>query len=264
MGYLEPQTLRAVDAEAPMNGAAILSAQGLTCRYGHVTALDGVELELRAGQVTALLGDNGAGKSTLISLLSGVNRPSEGEIRIDGTPVRIGSPDQARAVGIATVFQTLALVEDRSIAENLFLGREPVRFGFLLDRGRMHREAAAVFERLQVKLPPVGTAVRYLSGGQRQAIAVARTMLDGARVVILDEPTAALGVRETGKVLDLIRQLRAAGAAVLLVSHNMENVFDVADRAVVLRLGRKVADLDLAGVSRAELVRHIVGAEHGA
>jgi ABC-type sugar transport system ATPase subunit len=261
MGYLEPHAF--ASAAGGMSDPAaipVLSARGLARHYGRVIALDGVDLDLHAGEVTALLGDNGAGKSTLISLLSGVAAPSAGEIRIDGASVKIDSPAAARAAGIATVFQTLALVEDRSIAENLFLAREPVRFGFLLDRRRMQREAEAVLERLQVTLPPVSTAVRYLSGGQRQAIAVARTILGGARIVILDEPTAALGVRETGKVLDLIRALRAAGTAVLLVSHNMENVFDVADRAMVLRLGRKVADVTLAQSSRAEIVQWIVGA----
>lgn len=258
MGCLDPRTIEA----SPVSIAAaepLLVAEGLTCRYGRVTALDGVDIALRPGEVTALLGDNGAGKSTLISLLSGVRQPSGGTITMAGTPCRFDNPADARAVGIATVFQTLALVEDRSIAENLFLGREPVRFGFLLDRRRMQREAGAVFEQLGIALPPLGTAVRHLSGGQRQAIAVARTVLGEARVIILDEPTAALGVRETARVLDLIARLKASGAAVLLVSHNMENVFQVADRAVVLRLGRKVADLALAETSRTQLVANIVG-----
>jgi len=238
----------------------VLETRGLVKHYGRVVAIDHADFALMPGEILGVIGDNGAGKSTLISLLSGVAAPSAGEISIDGAAVKIDDPAAARAAGIATVFQTLALVEDRSIAENLFLGREPVRFGFLLDRRRMQREAEAVLERLQVTLPPVSTAVRYLSGGQRQAIAVARTILGGARIVILDEPTAALGVRETGKVLDLIRALRAAGTAVLLVSHNMENVFDVADRAIVLRLGRKVADVTLAQSSRAQVVQWIVGA----
>jgi len=264
MAYLDPDPLRAdpsmseVDQPRP-----VLMARGLSRHYGRVAALDGVDLDLAAGEVTALLGDNGAGKSTLISLLAGVAQPSAGSVMIDGASVRLDTPGAAHAAGIATVFQTLALVEDRSIAENLFLGRELTRFGFLLDRGGMIRESAAVLGRLQVTLPSVTTPVRFLSGGQRQAVAVARTILGGARIVILDEPTAALGVRETGKVLDLIRQLRAAGTAVLLVSHNMENVFEVADRAVVLRLGRKVADVRLAQSSRSEIVRHIVGADEG-
>lgn len=266
MGLLDPAPALPEACEVSEVSAAdaapavpALSAVGLGRSYGRVAALDDVGLELFPGEVTALLGDNGAGKSTLISLLSGVAQPSAGEIALDGRAIRLDTPLAARAAGIATVFQTLALIEDRSIAENLFLGREPVRFGFLLDRGRMNREAQIVLDRLQVSLPPVTMPVRYLSGGQRQAIAVARAVLGGSRIVILDEPTAALGVRETGKVLDLIRQLRGGGAAVLLVSHNMENVFEVADRAVVLRLGRKVADVRLAQSSRAEIVRHIVG-----
>ncbi|MFT4045925.1 MAG: ATP-binding cassette domain-containing protein [Solimonas sp.] len=237
----------------------VLELAGLSRHFGHVTALADVSLQLAAGQVTALLGDNGAGKSTLISMVSGVTPPSAGEIRLDGRPVRFASPADARRAGIATVFQNLSLVEDRSIAENLFLGCEPVRFGFVLDRRRMNREAEAVLERLKVNLPPATTAVRYLSGGQRQAVAVARTVLHGSRLVIMDEPTAALGVRETARVLDLIRELRRQGTAVLLVSHNMDNVFEVADRALILRLGRKIADLDIARTSRAEIVGLVVG-----
>ncbi len=239
--------------------APILGVRGLSKHFGKVSALEDVTLDLLAGEVTALLGDNGAGKSTFVSLVSGVAGPSAGEILVDGRSVRFDSPVTARDAGIATVFQNLSLVEDRSIAENLFLGCEPVRFGFILDRRRMAREAQAVLDRLKVNLPPVGTAVRYLSGGQRQAVAVARTILRGSRIVIMDEPTAALGVRETGKVLDLIRQLRAEGTAVLLVSHNMDNVFDVADRAVIFRLGRKVADLRIAETSKAEIVGLVVG-----
>lgn len=243
--------------------APVLGVRGLTKRFGKVTALDGVSFDILPGEVTALLGDNGAGKSTFISMVSGVTQPSEGEILVDGAPVTFDSPAEARDRGIATVFQNLSLIEDRSIAENLFLGAEIVRFGFLLDRVRMNREAQAVLDRLKVNLPPVTTAVRYLSGGQRQAVAVARTILRGSRIVIMDEPTAALGVRETGKVLDLIRQLRAEKAAVLLVSHNMDNIFDVADRAVIFRLGRKVADVRIAGTSKAEIVGLVVGSIQG-
>ena len=247
------ETLRAVTDP-------VLEARGLARHYGQVAALQDIDLDLRPGEVTALLGDNGAGKSTLISLLSGVARPSAGEIRIGGAPVAITSPLAARDAGIATVFQTLALVDDRDIAENLFLGREPLRFGFLLDRRRLYRDAEAVFAQLRVSLPPLTTPVRALSGGQRQAIAVARTVLAGARIVILDEPTAALGVRETARVLDLVRRIRADGAAVLLVSHNMENVFEIADRAVILRLGRKVADRPIAELTRHDVVSLMTGA----
>ena len=260
MAYLDRQT--PWNTAQPMHAVSepVLAARGLARYYGHVAALKGVDLDLRPGEVTALLGDNGAGKSTLISLLSGVTRPSAGEIRIDGAPVAITSPQAARDAGIATVFQTLALVDDRDIAENLFLGREPLKFGFLLDRRRLYREAQAVFEQLRVSLPPLKTPVRALSGGQRQAIAVASTVLAGARIVILDEPTAALGVRETAKVLDLVRRIRAEGAAVLLVSHNMENVFEIADRVVVLRLGAKVADRPIAELTRHDVVSLMTGA----
>jgi len=262
MGFREAMAVDTVhNADPAMNATPLLSLHALSRRFGHVTALDAVSLDLFPGQVTALLGDNGAGKSTLISMVSGVNAPSDGQILIDGQPVHFTSPADARQAGIATVFQNLSLIEDRSIAENLFLGCEKVRFGFLLDRRGMIREAQAVLDRLKVNLPPVTTAVRYLSGGQRQAVAVCRTVLHGSRLVIMDEPTAALGVRETGRVLDLIRQLREQGAAVLLVSHNMDNVFDVADRAVILRLGRKVADLDIQQTSKAEVVGLVVGGD---
>jgi ABC-type sugar transport system ATPase subunit len=246
--------LPAVPASEP-----VLRARGLTRSFGRVTAVDNVDLALRAGNVTALVGDNGAGKSTVIAMLSGVLPPSAGEIFVDGAPVSFASPVAARAAGIATVFQNLALVEDRSIAENLFLGIEPVRFGFVLDRRRMNRAAEAALARLHVSLPPVTTAVRWLSGGQRQAVAVARTLVRGSRVVILDEPTAALGLRETARVLDLIKRLRDDGRAVLLVSHNMDHVVEVADSAVVMRLGRKIEELSLAGRSRADLVGLILG-----
>lgn len=247
-------------AQAPRE--PVLELLGLGRSFGKITALSDVNLRLHGGEVTALLGDNGAGKSTLISMVSGVLPPSAGEIRVDGRPTRFASPAEARLAGIATVFQNLSLVEDRSIAENLFLGCEPLRCGFLLDRRRMHREAEAVLARLKVNLPSVTTPVRYLSGGQRQAVAVARTVLHGSRLVIMDEPTAALGVRETARVLELIAELRRQGAAVLLVSHNMDNVFEVADRAVILRLGRKVADLDIAQTSKPEIVGLVVGGQN--
>ncbi|HZU62335.1 MAG TPA: ATP-binding cassette domain-containing protein [Novosphingobium sp.] len=257
---LAPSPVAASQRAAPeATGPAVLGARGLSRHFGRVAALEGVDLDLAAGSVTALLGDNGAGKSTLIALLSGVLAPSAGEILIDGAPCRFADPAAARSAGVATVFQKLSLVDDRSIAENLFLGAEPLRFGCFIDRARMQREARSVLGRLHVNLPPVTTAVRALSGGQRQCVAVARTLLRGSRVVILDEPTAALGLRETRRVLDLIARLRDEGRAVLLVSHNMDNVFDVADRALVLRLGRKVADVALAAVSRADLVGLIVG-----
>ncbi|MCT2398795.1 ATP-binding cassette domain-containing protein [Novosphingobium mangrovi (ex Huang et al. 2023)] len=239
----------------------IVSVRNASRHFGRVTALSDVSMDLYPGQVTALLGDNGAGKSTFITMLSGVFPPSSGEIQMDGKPVHFASPHDARAAGIATVFQGLALIEDRSIADNLFLGCEPVRFGFLLDRKRMVREAKGVLEQLKVNLPPVTTSVRFLSGGQRQAVAVARTIVTGSKLVIMDEPTAALGVRETGKVLDLIRRLRDQGTSVLLISHNMDDVFSVADRAVVLRLGRKVADVAIRDVTREQIVGLVMGGE---
>ena len=248
-----------------MTGLAkpIVSVRNASRHFGHVTALDDVSLDLYPGEVTALLGDNGAGKSTFITMLSGVFPPSSGEILLEGQPVRFASPLDARNAGIATVFQGLSLIEDRSIAENLFLGCEPVRFGFLLDRKRMVREAREILDQLKVNLPSATTSVRYLSGGQRQAVAVARTIVRGSKLVIMDEPTAALGVRETSKVLDLIRRLRDQGNAVLLISHNMDDVFAVADRAAVLRLGRKVADVAIPDVSKEQIVSLVMGGDGG-
>jgi ABC-type sugar transport system ATPase subunit len=237
----------------------ILAVRGLTKSYGPVIALAGVDVDLYRGEVVALLGDNGAGKSTFISILAGVNQPTSGELYLDGRPIKVSDPLQARELGIVTVFQDLALVEPRDIAANLFLGLEPRRFGFLLDRPRMYREAENVLRDLRVNVPSVRMQVRRLSGGQRQAVAVARTIARGCRIVIMDEPTAALGVREAGKVLDLVRQLKASGHTVLLVSHNLASVFEVADRAVVLRLGRKVAERRLAETTMEEIVGFVVG-----
>ncbi len=248
---------------APMseNTTPVLSVRNASRHFGRVTALNDVSMDIHAGQVTALLGDNGAGKSTFITMLSGVFPPSSGQILLDGQPVHFSNPHDARGAGIATVFQGLSLIEDRSIAENLFLGCEPVKFGFLLDRKRMVREAKDVLDQLKVNLPPVTTSVRYLSGGQRQAVAVARTIISGSKVVIMDEPTAALGVRETSKVLDLIRRLREQGRSVLLISHNMDDVFSVADRAIVLRLGQKVADVAIPEVTKEQIVGLVMGGE---
>jgi D-xylose transport system ATP-binding protein len=235
------------------------AGRSLSKSFGHVQALDSVSFDLRAGEVLALLGDNGAGKSTLVKIASGVVHPDAGELLIDGQPVSIDTPRKARSLGIASVFQDLALVNQRDVASNLFLGVEPRRHGFILDRKRMVRESEQLIRGLRVGLPSVRALVEELSGGQRQAIAIARAVMRGGRVVIMDEPTAALGVRESRRVLDLIAELRAEGHSVLLVSHNMENVLELADRALVLRLGRRVAEVDIRDTSHEELVGHIVG-----
>lgn len=239
----------------------VLAARGISKAFGSVVALEGVDFELRVGEVVALVGDNGAGKSTLVSILSGVTQPLDGSLFLDGKPIRFANPLDARDHGIVTVFQDLALVEARDVAFNLYLGVEPRRWGFVLDRKAMYRDAKRVLKDLSVNVPNAHTPVRSLSGGQRQAVAVARTVARGCRVVMLDEPTAALGVRESRKVLDLVCQLKSSGHAVLIISHNMETVLSVADRVVVLRLGRVVANRMCADCTMSEIVAHVVGVE---
>ncbi|MEO8531249.1 MAG: ATP-binding cassette domain-containing protein [Deltaproteobacteria bacterium] len=230
-------------------------------------ALKGVSLSAYRGEVTALLGDNGAGKSTLIKCISGIHTLDDGDILMDGKPVHLTSPGAARQAGIETVYQDLALFDNLTPAQNFYCGRElagpswlprPLRF---LKTAEMNRQAASVIDRLKVKLPKFDAPVALMSGGQRQAIAVARATVFARDVVILDEPTAALGLRESRKVLDLIAQLKAEGNAVILITHNMEHVVELADRAVVLRQGNKVGELRPNASNKHELVAMIVGAE---
>ncbi len=225
----------------------ILEAEGLLKTFGHVIGLAGVDIQLYPGEVLAVIGDNGAGKSTLIKCLSGAMTPDGGTIKVDGKPVRFRSTQDARAAGIETVYQTLAVAPALDIASNLFLARERRRPGILgsvfrmLDTPGMRKEAKQHIDDLGIStLQNITQAVETLSGGQRQAVAVARAAAFGGKVVILDEPTAALGVRETGQVLRLIRDLRERGLAIILISHNMPNVFEVADRIHIQRLGRGV------------------------
>lgn len=253
-----------MSATAAMPVLAVRQAQK---RFGAVHALKGVDLEAHRGEVLALLGDNGAGKSTLVKCISGVHALDEGEIRIDGELAAIHSPAAARRAGIETVYQDLALFDNLTPAQNFYCGRE-IAFPAWLPRGlrllngrAMDREAAQVIDRLKVKLPRLDAPVALMSGGQRQAIAVARATVFAGKVVILDEPTAALGLRESRKVLDLVAQLRAEGNAVILITHNMEHVIELADRAVVLRQGRKVGELRPTRANQQELVSLIVGAE---
>jgi fructose transport system ATP-binding protein len=247
----------------------VLQARGLVKRYGHVTALDGTDFELYPGEVLAVIGDNGAGKSTLIKALSGAIIPDEGEILLDGEPVRFHSPLDARRQGIETVYQDLAVAAALDIAENLFLGRELRRPGplgsllRLLDKPRMRREAARYMSELKIGIRSTSQAVETLSGGQRQGVAVARAAAWAQRVVIMDEPTAALGVKESGMVLDLIRRIRARGLPVILISHNMPHVFEVADRVHILRLGRRVAVVTPRTHSMSEAVAIMTGAMAG-
>jgi ABC-type sugar transport system ATPase subunit len=244
---------------------AVLSVRGATKRFGAVTALDGVDLDLYEGEVLALLGDNGAGKTTLIKCCSGALRLDSGTISMDGVEVVVHSPRDARALGIETVYQDLALFDNLSPIDNFYAGRElsgpawAPRSLRLLRRRRMKAATAEVLARLQVVLPELDGSVGLMSGGQRQAIAVSRAAAFASKVVILDEPTAALGVRESRKVLDLIRRLREEGTAIMVVSHAMDHVMEVADRAVVMRRGRKVGELIPSAETHHEIVSLIVG-----
>jgi fructose transport system ATP-binding protein len=244
----------------------VLQARGLVKRYGHVTALDGADLDLLPGEILAVIGDNGAGKSTLVKALSGALVPDAGEIRLDGRAVRFHSPADARRQGIETVYQDLAVAPAMTIAENLFLGRELRRAGVpgslfrLLDKRRMAAEAASHLQSLQIGIASVRQPVESLSGGQRQGVAVARSAAFARHVVIMDEPTAALGVKESKMVLDLIRRVRDKGLPVLLVSHNMPHVFEVADRIHVARLGKRVAVVRPGEISMADAVAIMTGA----
>jgi ABC-type sugar transport system ATPase subunit len=212
------------------------------------------------GEIHALCGDNGAGKSTLTKICAGVYQPDSGELLVDGKVVHFHSPHHARSHGIATVHQDLALANDRDVASNLFLGREPTRF-FMVDKRRMNREARAVIARLRSNIPSVETPVGLLSGGQRQAVAIGRAISQGGRVFFMDEPTAALGVRESAKVLQLILNLKAEGSAVVIISHNLRHVFSIADRISVMRRGRKVGTVQKAATTPDDVVRMITGAD---
>ena len=234
--------------------APLLEARGITRRFGHVQALDGVDFAVHPNEICALIGDNGAGKSTLVKILSGADKPTAGVLRVGGVPISLGSPAEAQGHGIATVYQDLALAPELPPAENLFLGRELMRAGLLgrlgfIDRPAMRRRAAEQFARLGVRLRSARVPVSSLSGGQRQSVAIARAAMWADKVIFMDEPTAALGVVQTARVLELVRQVRDAGISVVLISHNMPQVLAVADRIVVLRLGRTVAELRPAETS---------------
>jgi fructose transport system ATP-binding protein len=244
----------------------VLEAKGLAKRYGHVVALDGADLELRSGEILAVIGDNGAGKSSLIKALAGALIPDSGEIFLDGRPVHFRNPLDARRAGIETVYQDLAVAPAMSIAENLFLGREIRRRGLagrvlrMLDKTRMLRESSAQLEQLKISVRSMSQPVETLSGGQRQGIAVARSAAFARHVVIMDEPTAALGVKESGMVLELIRTVRDRGLAVVLISHDMPHVFEIADRIHVQRLGKRIAVIDPKHISMSDTVAIMTGA----
>ena len=242
----------------PATRTPALQLRGITKTFGHVIALAGVDLEARAGEVLAIVGDNGAGKSTLIKIISGVYRPDQGIMEVEGAAVAPGNPAEARRTGIATVFQDLALVEVLDVATNMFLGQFPRR-GWFIDRAAMESESRAFLDGLGVTVSSVRSQVGMLSGGQRQIIAIARAMRAGGKVVLLDEPTAALGVRETGQAARLIRSLRDQGCAVICVSHDMSFVFDLADRIQVMRLGRVAGVRDVTATTKDEVIGLITG-----
>jgi D-xylose transport system ATP-binding protein len=241
-----------------LTDTAVLSLRGISKNFGAVAALTDVDLDVSAGQVVAIVGDNGAGKSTLVKVLAGVHRPDTGTVMFADQPVTIDSPAAAHALGIATVFQDLALCENLNVVENLFLGRE-IRRG-RLDEVAMETRSWELLRQLSAKIPTVRIPVASLSGGQRQTVAIARSLLGDPKIIILDEPTAALGVEQTAEVLNLIERLRERGLGVIMISHNMEDVRAVADRVVVLRLGRNNGVFDAADVTTETLVAAITGA----
>jgi D-xylose transport system ATP-binding protein len=240
--------------------------QGISKRFGAVQALTDVQFDVGAEEVVALVGDNGAGKSTLIKVISGIYRADSGTIRWQGREVSIGTPNDSAALGIATVYQDLALCDNLDVVANLYLGHELTTRGGplgVMDEVTMERRAVEVLRRLSVKIPSVRIPIASLSGGQRQSVAVARSVMGENKVVLLDEPTAALGMAQTHEVLELIKRLRGQGLGVVLISHNLANVFEVADRITVLRLGKWVGTYDAKATSREQLVGFMTGAVPG-
>ncbi|XGV99719.1 MAG: ATP-binding cassette domain-containing protein [Leptolyngbya sp. BL-A-14] len=245
-----------------------LQLRGINKSFGGVRALQDVDFEAYAGEVVGLVGDNGAGKSTLIKTMSGAYIPDEGEILIDGQPVTIASPQDSTRLGIETVYQDLALCDNLDVVANLWLGREAYRDlipGVLrvLDETAMEQRTSEVLKTLDVRIPSMRAPVATLSGGQRQCIAVAKTILRNPKVVLLDEPTAALGVAQTRQVLNLIQRLKQQGLAVVVISHNLHDVFEVADRVIVMRLGKRAATFEIKNTTPERIVAAITGAEFG-
>ena len=247
---------------------AVLALEGVSKSFGPVQALDGVDFSLRSGEVVAIVGDNGAGKSTLVKVVAGIHPADNGRILFEGNPVEISGPTDAVSLGIATVYQDLALCDNLDVVENLFLGREELASGVgevvrSLNEIEMEQRSHELLGNLAVTITDVRAEVGTMSGGQRQQVAIARSLLGEPKVVILDEPTAALGVRQTAQVLQLIKRLRERGEAVVVISHNLADVFEVADRIFVLRLGKQAGDFDAARVSQEDVVAAITGATAG-
>src|SRR2546423_7320608 len=250
------------------SNGSLLELEGVSKKFGPVQALDGVDFAVHAGEVVALVGDNGAGKSTLVKTVAGIYSPDEGRFVFGGDEVKISTPQQATALGIATVYQDLALCDNLDTVANLFLGQEELASGpgeivRVLDETDMEHRSHELLETLAVTIPSVRSEVGTLSGGQRQQIAVARSLLGEPKVVLLDEPTAALGVAQTAQVLGLIKRLRERGLGVVVISHNLADVFEVADRIVVLRLGRAIGTYDRAQTTREGVVSAVTGAAEG-
>lgn len=246
-----------------VSAAPVLALRGVSKRFGAVQVLTDVELEVRAGEVVALVGDNGAGKSTLVKTIAGVHPIDDGVIEWEGRPVQVNKPQDAQHLGIATVYQDLALCDNIDVVGNLYLGRELRRRG-ILDEVEMERRSLELLNTLSIRIPSVRIPVASLSGGQRQTVAIARSMLGEPKLVILDEPTAALGVEQTAQVLDLVERLRGRGHAVILISHNMADVKAVADKVAVLRLGRNNGVFDVKSTSQEEIISAITGATENA
>jgi ABC-type sugar transport system ATPase subunit len=243
----------------------ILTAVDLYKHFGGLVAVDHVSLQVHAGEVVGLLGDNGAGKSTLIKMISGVYQPDGGRIRFNGREVSFSSPQDARDAGIETIYQDLALCENLDAGANIFLGREPVRPMLLVlravDRQRMLEESRRILAQLDIRIPRLARPIRQMSGGQRQAVAIARAVYWNARLMIMDEPTAALGVPEQRKVLSLVRTLRERGVGIIIISHNLQDVLEVADRVVVMRRGRTVGERQVVDTNTADLLGLMLGAD---
>jgi ABC-type sugar transport system ATPase subunit len=242
---------------------AALEVNGISKAFGHVQALDDVSFALQRQEVVALLGDNGAGKSTLVKILAGVQRPDQGTLVRSGVPIDLRGPVDALRQGIAAVYQELAVVDVLDVARNIYLGSPPRRLRFFVDYPKMYENSKIVLKKLRVDLPSVRTKVGDLSGGQRQAVAIARALAQSAEILLMDEPTAALGVAQTGKVNELIMDLKGQGHTVLLITHNLQHVFEVADRMIVLRHGKLVGARTTPQTSREEVVGLITGAIEG-
>ncbi|WP_327435245.1 MULTISPECIES: ATP-binding cassette domain-containing protein [unclassified Streptomyces] len=246
-----------------VSATPVLALRGVSKRFGAVQALTDVELEVQAGEVVALVGDNGAGKSTLVKTIAGVHPIDEGVIEWEGKPVSINKPHDAQGLGVATVYQDLALCDNLDVVGNLYLGRELLRRG-VIDEVTMEQKARELLSTLSIRIPSVRIPIASLSGGQRQVVAIARALIGDPKVVILDEPTAALGVEQTAQVLDLVERLRERNLGVILISHNMADVKAVADTVAVLRLGKNNGSFPVKNTSHEEIIAAITGATDNA